>query len=72
MILNKVIESLRQLGVDSKFCRTSDIALIANNKKISGNGQKRSRKFILHHGAVLYDLDLEKIKQYLTMPKDIP
>lgn len=72
VILNKVIESLRQLGVDSKFCPTSDIALIANNKKISGNAQKRSKKFILHHGTILYDFDLEKIKQYLTMPKDIP
>lgn len=72
VILNKVIESLRQLGVDSKFCLTSDIALITNNKKISGNAQKRSKKFILHHGTILYDFDLEKIKQYLTIPKDIP
>ncbi|MCK5082116.1 MAG: hypothetical protein KAR31_04335, partial [Candidatus Omnitrophica bacterium] len=41
-------------------------------KKISGNAQKRSKKFILHHGTILYDFDLERIKRYLKVPKDIP
>lgn len=72
MILGKVIEALKQVGIVSKFCPTSDIALKRNNKKISGNAQKRSKKFILHHGTILYDFDLKKIEQYLTLPKDIP
>lgn len=72
VILDKVIEALKQVGIDSRFCPTSDIALTENNKKISGNAQKRSKKFILHHGTILYDFDLKKIERYLTLPKDIP
>jgi len=72
IILGKVIAVLKQLGVDSEFCPISDIALVENHKKISGNAQKRSKKFILHHGTILYDFDLKKIEQYLTIPKDIP
>jgi len=72
VILGKVIVALRRIGIESKFCPISDIALTKNNKKISGNAQKRSKKFILHHGTILYDFDLKKIEQYLTIPKDIP
>jgi len=70
--LGKVIGALKRVGIESKFCPTSDIALTGNNKKISGNAQKRSKKFILHHGTILYDFDLKKIEHYLTIPKDIP
>ena len=72
VILGKVIEALQRIGIESKFCPTSDIALTENNKKISGNAQKRSKKFILHHGTILYDFDLKKIERYLKIPKNIP
>ena len=72
VILTKMIEAFQTLGINSIFCPTSDIALKENNKKISGNAQKRSKKFILHHGTILYDFDLRKIEQYLKIPKDIP
>jgi lipoate-protein ligase A len=72
VILNKVINALKRLGIESKFCPTSDIALTENNKKISGNAQRRSKKFILHHGTILYGFDLGMIEKYLTQPKEIP
>lgn len=72
IILGKVINAFKQLGIESMFCPISDIALAENNKKISGNAQRRSKKFILHHGTILYDFDLEKIGQYLKIPKDVP
>lgn len=72
VILGKVIAALKDLGVNARFCPISDIALASNQKKISGNAQKRARKFILHHGTILYDFDLAKIERYLAMPKDIP
>ena len=72
MILGQIIAALKRLHVDAVFCPISDIALAGSNKKISGNAQKRSRKFILHHGTILYDFDLEKIERYLKIPKDIP
>ncbi len=71
-ILSSVITALKQLDVEVVFCPISDLALAKNNKKISGNAQKRARKFILHHGTILYDFDLPKIEQYLHIPKDIP
>lgn len=71
-ILNKVIDALRRLNVEAVFYPVSDIALAEDHKKISGNAQKRSRKFILHHGTILYDFDLGVIERYLRMPKDIP
>ncbi len=72
IILNKVIEALHQIGINAEFYPISDIALTESLKKISGNAQKRGRKFILHHGTILYNFDLSHIEKYLAMPKDIP
>ena len=71
-ILGKVILALKNMGVESSYFPISDIALADNKKKVSGNAQKRLRNHILHHGTILYDFDLEKIKKYLKMPKSIP
>jgi lipoate-protein ligase A len=71
-ILNHIVQALGTIGVEAVFLPISDIALKENFKKISGNSQKRGRQFILHHGTILYDFDLKKIEQYLTVPKDLP
>ncbi len=71
-ILGRVIAALKALKIDAVCRPLSDIALVEGNKKVSGNAQKRSKKFILHHGTLLYHFDLKKIAEYLTMPKDIP
>ena len=71
-ICGNIIAAIKNCGIDAAFRPLSDIALVEGNKKVSGNAQKRSRKFILHHGTLLYQFDLEKIAEYLTMPKDIP
>lgn len=71
-ILQKIISALKKLNKECVFLPISDIALLDGEKKISGNAQKRGRKFILHHGTLLYDFDLNKIERYLNMPKDIP
>ncbi len=71
-ILGRVIVALKALQIDAACRPLSDIALAQNNKKISGNAQKRSKKFILHHGTLLYQFDLKKIEEYLTIPKDVP
>lgn len=71
-ILGHVVAALKKLGIDAACRPLSDIALTQNNKKISGNAQKRSKKFILHHGTLLHQFDLKKIEEYLAMPKDVP
>lgn len=71
-ILGQVVRALKRFNVACRYFPISDIALTGSQKKISGNAQKRSRNFILHHGTLLYDFDLRKIEDYLEMPADIP
>ena len=71
-ILGKVINALESQGVQAIFQPISDLALKSNNKKFSGNAQKRGRNFILHHGTILYNFDLTKISTYLKLPKSQP
>ena len=71
-ILGKIISALKNTGIETVFLPISDIALVDNQKKISGNAQKRGKKFILHHGTVLYNFDLVKIERYLKLPKSVP
>lgn len=46
--------------------------LCVNNKKFSGNAQRRSRDSILFHGTILYDFDLKLISKYLAHPSKEP
>ena len=71
-ISSKIIEALRQEGVEAYFRPTSDLATGSGEKKFSGNAQRRGRRYILHHGTILYKFDLSLISRYLNMPKDIP
>ncbi len=72
IILEGVLALLKNLGVAAVFRPISDLALEKNEKKFSGNAQRRGRNFILHHGTILYDFDLGLISRYLSMPRDIP
>lgn len=71
-ISSKVIEALKSCKIEAVFRPISDIALAGTEKKISGNAQHRGKNFILHHGTILCDFDLNLISRYLKMPKDIP
>jgi len=68
----KVISSLHQAGVEAYFRPISDMATGLNEKKFSGNAQRRGKHYVLHHGTILYDFDLSLISRYLNMPQDIP
>lgn len=69
-ILNKICSSLEKLRIEAKFEPISDIAL--GGRKFSGNAQARRRRFMLHHGTILYDFPIERIERYLKMPKNEP
>ncbi len=71
-ILGRVIGALGRIGIDAAFQPISDIALAGSQKKISGNAQRRLRRFILHHGTILCDFDLTLIERYLAFPKSVP
>jgi len=71
-ISNRVIEALRMSGVEAYFRPISDMATGLSEKKFSGNAQRRGKYYILHHGTILYNFDLNLISRYLHMPQDIP
>ncbi len=71
-ILSYVMEALSAQGFKVRFKPISDLVVQQDDKKFSGNAQKRGRKFILHHGTILHDFDLKLIEKYLRFPKDIP
>lgn len=48
----------------------SDLAI--GGRKFSGNAQRRGRKFLLFHGTILYDFDLNLIERALKLPDEAP
>jgi lipoate-protein ligase A len=51
-------------------CGTSDLAI--GERKISGNAQRRKKRFLLFHGTILYGFDLARIPLYLAEPASQP
>ena len=46
--------------------------LQADGRKFSGNAQQRKRRFFLHHGTLLYGMDLGMVEQLLPHPPREP
>lgn len=46
--------------------------LIFAGRKFSGTAQQRKRSYLLHHGTLLYDMDLSPIPRYLREPPRQP
>ncbi|PCJ67069.1 MAG: lipoate-protein ligase A related protein [Candidatus Hydrogenedentota bacterium] len=67
-ILKTIISSLQLPNVI--HTGISDLAI--NGRKISGNAQRRRKRFILHHGTLLFNFDTEKIPMYLQEPAKRP
>lgn len=70
IILNKICLSLAGLGIEAKFEPISDITVAG--RKFSGNAQVRKKRYLLHHGTILYNFPIEKIEKYLKMPEEEP
>lgn len=71
-VLERVLGGLHALGVEGVLRPVCDLALASNDKKFSGNAQRRGRNYILHHGTLLYNFDLAKVSVYLRMPPKMP
>ncbi|HEO70922.1 MAG TPA: lipoate--protein ligase family protein [Candidatus Hydrogenedentes bacterium] len=69
-ILGRMAEAIRTHGLPVRHNGISDLAL--RGKKVSGNAQKRRRNYILHHGTLLYAMDLDAIGRYVREPEDRP
>src|SRR5439155_12756943 len=69
-----ILERIRQALVDIdpriELAGTSDLAI--GGRKFSGNSQQRKRNFLLHHGTILYDFDIDRVGRYVRMPARQP
>jgi lipoate---protein ligase len=63
LAISSVDPGIHQAGI-------SDLAI--GERKVSGSAQQRKRRFLLHHGTLLYDFDLHRISRYLRMPARRP
>ncbi len=68
-ILGRVAGALADLH-DVGPAGISDLA--AASRKFSGNAQQRKRRFLLHHGTLLYAFDLGRVGRYLRAPPRQP
>jgi lipoate-protein ligase A len=69
-ILESVCRALAGIADGIAWAGTSDLA--AAGRKFSGNAQQRKRHHLLHHGSLLYDLDLTLVSRYLRQPERQP
>lgn len=69
-ILSQMASALADLAPDVAKMGTSDLA--SAGRKFSGNSQLRKRRFLLHHGTLLYDFDIERVDRYLQAPREQP
>jgi lipoate---protein ligase len=58
-----VLDALNELGVQAKTSSRNDILI--NGLKVSGNAQRMANKKLMYHGTLLYDVNLENLKQAL-------
>jgi len=58
-ILGRIVEALRGRGIDARHMGICDLAV--EEMKFSGNAQRRRKRGILHHGTLLYGLDLDLV-----------
>ncbi|MBR2498916.1 MAG: lipoate--protein ligase [Clostridia bacterium] len=62
-----VIEYLNELGVKAEFSGRNDVVI--NGKKISGNAQTVYNGKIMHHGTLLFNANLDGLKNALIPNK---
>jgi lipoate-protein ligase A len=69
-ILGRMRAALADAVPDVELVGTSDLARAA--LKFSGNAQQRKRRYLLHHGTLLYGFDVERVGRYLRQPARQP
>jgi lipoate---protein ligase len=63
-----VIDALNEMGVKAEASGRNDILI--NGLKISGNAQRMANKKLMHHGTLLYDVNMEDLVQALNVAPD--
>ena len=63
-----VIDFLKLHGVDARHIGKNDIGIFNGiiNRKISGTAQRVKGDYILHHGTLMFDVDISILEKVLT------
>jgi lipoate-protein ligase A len=69
-ILQKMCAALANLDPGIRRADVSDLAI--GDRKFSGCAQQRKRQHLLHHGTLLYDFDIARMRRYLHLPSRRP
>jgi lipoate-protein ligase A len=70
VLVPPLAEALSALGPKVEHAGLSDLAW--QGCKVGGTAQKRKRRWLLHHGTLLYALDVASIDRFLAHPPDEP
>ena len=60
-----VIAALKELGIESELSGRNDILI--DGKKFSGNAQLMNKTKVLHHGTLMFDVDIEALVNALNV-----
>ncbi len=63
-----VLTALTKLGLPVHLSGRNDLTLYG--KKFSGNAQARSKNALLHHGTILFSVDLRRMSDVLTVSSE--
>lgn len=63
-----VIDTLAKLGVKAEFTGRNDLEI--NGQKFAGNAQAYYKGRMMHHGCLLFDIDMSVLGQALKVSKD--
>ena len=69
-ILSRLAEACGRRGCGVEHAGISDLAW--RGRKVGGSAQRRRRRFLLHHGTLLYGMDLARLEQFLRPPPREP
>ncbi len=69
-VMQRMIVALKELDARIETNGISD--LVVGDRKISGNSLRYRRKFLLYHGTLLADMDLDLVDQLLKHPPREP
>lgn len=63
-----VIDALKEMGVEACFTGRNDLQI--KDQKFCGNAQYIKGNRIMHHGCMMFDVDLTVLEKALTVSKD--
>ncbi len=66
--LKVILDAVQTFGIDAAFSGRNDI--LADGRKFSGNAFCYRKNGAFHHGTILINTDMQKLAQYLEVPKE--